>query len=71
MKTFEQQYPNLTAWIRMYDGWIAIGRDEMSRPLVRVLSPGGLVWKSRKTYKSIDDALADADRAVAGEVATY
>lgn len=49
MKTFEPQYPNLTAWIRMYDGWIAIGRDEMSHSLVRILSPGGLVWESRKT----------------------
>jgi len=71
MKTFEQHYSNLTAWIRTDDGWIAIGRDERSRSLVRVLSPGGLVWESRKTYQSIDDALADADRAVAAEVATY
>jgi len=71
MKTFENRYPNLTAWIRTYAGWIAIGQDEMSRSLVRALSPGGLVWESRKAYRSIDDALADADRAVAAEVATY
>jgi hypothetical protein len=71
MKTFEQQYPNLTAWIRAYDGWIAIGQDEMSHSLVRVLNPGGLVWESRKTYASIDDALAEADQAVAAELTTY
>lgn len=43
----------------------------MSQSLVRVLNPGGLVWESEMAYTSIDEALAEADRAAAEELATY
>jgi hypothetical protein len=68
---FEAHYPNLAIWIRDYEGWIEIGQDEMSRSLVRVLNPGGMVWESGMAYSSIDEALAEADRAAAAELATY
>ena len=68
---FEAHYPNLVTWIRDYEGWIEIGQDEMSRSLVRVLDPGGMVWESGTAYTSIDEALVEADRAAAAELATY
>jgi hypothetical protein len=68
---FETHYPNLTIWIRDYEGWVAIGGDEMSRSLVRVLNPGGMVWESGDACASIDEALAEADCAVAEEIASY
>ncbi len=71
MTAFETRYPNLTAWIRDNDGWIEIGRDEMSPSLVRVLNPGGMVWESQEDYASIDEALAEAEQAVAQELASY
>lgn len=71
MNAFETRYPNLTGWIRDHDGWIEIGRDEMSPSLVRVLNPGGIVWESQEDYASVDEALAEAEQAVAQELASY
>lgn len=68
---FESHYPNLATWIRDYDGWIEIGRDGMSLSLVRVLNPGGMVWESGNGCVSIDQALEEADRATAAEMASY
>lgn len=68
---FEARYPNLATWIRDYEGWIEIGQNEMSGSLVRMLNPGGMIWESGTVYVSIDEALADADRAAAAELATY
>ena len=63
--SFDERYPNIAAWIRDHEGWIELGADEYSRSMVRVLDLGGLVWESEKRYASIDEALADADRAIA------
>ena len=64
-KSFEALYPNLTTFVQEDEGWIAIGRDEYSSSLIRVLNPGGMIWESKKRYKWLDDALAEADKAVA------
>jgi hypothetical protein len=45
------------------DGWIEIGHNSGS--FIRVLDEGGLVWESDKPYTSIDQALADAEQAIA------
>ena len=63
--SFDERFPNIAAWIRHDEGWIELGADEYSRSMVRVLDLGGLLWKSEKRYASIDEALADADRAIA------
>jgi hypothetical protein len=68
---FEAHYPNLAIWIRDYEGWVEIGQDGISHSLVRVLNPGGMVWESKTSYVSIDEALAEADRVAAAELATY
>jgi len=68
---FETHYPNLALWIRDDEGWVEIGRDEVSHSLVRVLNPGGMIWESGTAYASIDEALAEADRVVGEEIAGY
>ena len=68
---FETHYPNLATWIWDYEGWIEVGQDGINPSLVRVLNSGGVVWESGSDYTSIDEALAEADRAVAEEIAGY
>lgn len=62
---FDDQYPNLTAWILGGDAWIELGQDEFSRSYVRVLDIGGLIWESERTYQTVAEALIDAEAAVA------
>ncbi len=62
-ESFEEQYPNIAAWIK--DGWIELGRDDYSRSLVRVLDIGGMVWEGEKEYETVDDALAAAEAGIA------
>ncbi len=64
-ETFEARYPNIAAWIQDHEGWIELGRDEYSHSLIRVLDLGGLVWEGNKRYASIDEALVDANQAIA------
>jgi hypothetical protein len=61
----EERYPNIASWISTHEGWIEVGASDHSCSMVRVLDLGGLVWESEKRYASIDEALADADRAIA------
>lgn len=62
---FDEQYPNLSAWILGGDAWIELGQDEFSRSYVRVLDVGGLIWESERSYQTVAEALADAEIAVA------
>lgn len=60
--SFEEQYPNIAAWVK--DGWIEIGRDDYSRSLVRVLDIGGMVWEGEEGYETVDEALSEAEAAI-------
>jgi hypothetical protein len=62
---FDQQYPNLAAAILSGDFWIELGQNEYSDSTVRVLDIGGLIWESERSYKTVADALADAEEALA------
>ncbi len=62
-ETFEERYPNIAGWVR--DGWIEIGRDDYSGSFIRVLDAGGMVWEGDERYASADEALAEADKAIA------
>lgn len=62
---FDDQHPNLAAWILGGDAWIELGQDEFSRSYVRVLDIGGLIWESERTYQTVAEALNDAEAAVA------
>lgn len=61
--SFPQRHPLVAEWVRER-GWIEIGRAESSNSLIRVLDKGGLIWEGKSTYRSLDDALADAERAI-------
>lgn len=62
--TFDQQYPNLAWFVSEGHGWIALGRDEYSRSMIRVLDPGGMIWEGKNSYKPVDAALRAAEEAI-------
>ena len=61
---FATSYPNITAFIKDYEGWVVIGRDEYSRSLVRAVNGGGLVWEGETHYATMDDALQALEAGV-------
>jgi predicted phage gp36 major capsid-like protein len=61
--SFATQYPNIDGWVK--DGRIEIGRDDYTKSFIRVMDEGGMIWEGRARYPSIEEALADADRAIA------
>jgi hypothetical protein len=61
---FAEAYPHLSRWVEGC-GWIEVG-DDGSRPsLIRVLDEGGMVWEGSSHYASVDEALHEAEAAVA------
>jgi hypothetical protein len=61
---FAESYPNIAKWAEG-DGWIEIGHDDCQPSFIRVLDIGGMIWDSgRKGYKTVDQALADAEAAI-------
>jgi len=63
MASFSETYPNIAYWTESC-GWIEIGYDEYSRSFIRVLDEGGMLWESKPSYKSLDDALNDLEAAL-------
>lgn len=61
--SFDQHYPHLVEWVREH-GWIALGADEYSTSMIRVIDMGGMIWEGKTDYPTIDHALRDADRAI-------
>jgi len=61
---FAAAYPYLSRWVESC-GWIEVGDDGMRPSLIRVLDEGGMIWESASHYASIDEALRDAEAAVA------
>ena len=62
-ESFEDRYPNIAAWVQ--DGWIELGCDDYSCSFVRVLDIGGMVWEGEERYETVDEALAEAEAAIA------
>lgn len=57
-------HPHLWRWVKEF-GTIEIGHCSQTRSFIRVLDEGGLVWKGRRSYPTLDAALADAEAGVA------
>ncbi len=53
---FSKAYPNIAYWVEAC-GWIEIGQDEFSTPLVRAIDEGGMVWESSDDHETVDEAL--------------
>ena len=56
-------YPHLWRWVAEF-GTVEIGHCGQTRSFIRVLDEGGIVWKGRRNYRSLDAALADAEAGV-------
>jgi|GEM_PF-2972586 len=68
---FDEQYPNLAAWILDGDCWVELGTTDYSRSTVRILDIGGMIWESERSYASVAAALADAEQALAAWLAEH
>jgi len=62
--SFEANYPAIAEWIDSF-GWIEIGNDGNSDSLIRALDEGGLIWESKKKYKTLDEAFQACEQALA------
>ncbi len=56
-------HPHLTKWVAEF-GTVEIGHCSQTRSFIRVLDEGGMVWKGRRSYSTLDAALADAEAGV-------
>ena len=61
---FDTAYPSLSRWVKEF-GQLEIGYDPMTASFIRAVHPGGDLWKGRRSYKSLDAALEDAEVGVA------
>ena len=57
-----EQFPNVAGWAE--DGWIELGPSEWTRSFIRVMDEGGMVWEGKESYGSIEEAFAEAERAI-------
>ncbi len=57
-------HPHLWRWVADY-GTVEIGHCGQTRSFIRVLDEGGIIWKGRRGYATLDAALADAEAGVA------
>src|SRR3954471_16074130 len=61
---FAEAYPHLSRWVEG-SGWIEVG-DDGSRPsMIRVMDEGGMIWEGASHHASADQALCEAEAAVA------
>lgn len=57
-------YPHLWRWVTEF-GTVEIGPSPHTDSFIRVLDQGGLIWKGRRRYRTLDTALSDAEAGVA------
>jgi hypothetical protein len=57
-------YPYLWQWTAEF-GTVEIGHCGPTRSFIRVLDEEGMVWKGRRSYPTLEAALADAEAGVA------
>ena len=62
--SFDASYPHLARWVSEL-GWLEIGYDSMTDSFIRAVHPGGGLWKGRRSYRTLDAALAHAEAGVA------
>ena len=64
---FAQKYPNIADWVA--DGVIEIGRAEWGHSFINVYDEGGTIWEGKRKYATIDEALQEAETAIAAWLA--
>ena len=63
LNEFAQKYPNIANWVD--GGMIEIGRAESGRSFIAVYDEGDTIWEGKRNYTTIDEALQDAEQAIA------
>jgi hypothetical protein len=58
------KYPNLWRWVAEY-GTLEVGHCYMTKSFIRALDAGGLVWKGKAKYPSLEAAMTDAEAGIA------
>ena len=61
--TVAASFPRLGQWVAEF-GTVEVGHCHQTRSFIRVLDEGGIVWKGRRSYRTLDAALADAEAGV-------
>lgn len=61
LRAFSGAYPSLVRWVNEH-GRIELGYQPMTDSFIRVVDDGGMIWKGKPVYKSVDHALKDAER---------
>ena len=61
--TEPDSHPHLWRWASEF-GTVEIGQCRETRSFIRALDEGGIIWKGRRTYTTLDAALADAEAGV-------
>jgi hypothetical protein len=56
-------HPHLWRWAAEF-GRVEIGHCRQTSSFIRALDEGGIVWKGRRSYRTLDAALADAEAGV-------
>ena len=64
MPRLTDKYPCLWRWVADF-GTVEIGPCHQTRSSIRVLDEGGIIWRGRRRYPSLNAALADAEAGVA------
>ena len=62
-KPAAEKYPCMARWLAGH-GTIEFGPCHHTASFVRVLDEGGLIWKDKRRYTSLDAAMADCEGAV-------
>ncbi len=62
--TVSPLHPHLWRWVSEF-GSVEIGPFRQTGSFIRVLDEGGMVWQGRRSYRTLDAALADAEAGVA------
>ena len=62
-KPVAEKYPCMARWLAGH-GTIEFGPWHHTASFVRVLDEGGLVWKGKRRYPSLDAAMADCEGGV-------
>ena len=63
MKSFEEKYPHISAWV--LDAQIEIGYGEYDHVFLRAIDAGGVAWQSEEKFSSMDEALSALDQGIA------
>ncbi len=58
----EEKYPNISRWVD--GGILEIGYESETDSFIRAIDEGGTVFEGKSSYKTLDEALDDAEKAI-------